>query len=67
VFIPFGTILLLPGDTLHGGGFYTSEISHNQRLHFVPPPDATNVYCDHGKGQDLSLFFTLTVRRSMES
>jgi len=51
-FIPFGTFLLLPGDALHGGGFTTSEISSNQRLHFcfhldgITPPNVANEHKD---------------------
>lgn len=33
VFIPFGVLLFVPGDTIHGGGFRTS-IEGNPRLHF---------------------------------
>lgn len=34
LFVPYGTILLLPGHALHGGGLCSSSVSQNLRMHF---------------------------------
>jgi len=34
LFIPKGRILLLPGDTIHGGGFVSDDQTQDLRLHF---------------------------------
>jgi hypothetical protein len=34
VFVPYGTFLLLPGNTIHAGWMCTSPLHHNYRLHF---------------------------------
>jgi len=33
IFIPFGVLLILPGDTIHGGGFQSCFMSLDLRLH----------------------------------
>jgi len=33
LYIPFGTLLLIPGDTVHGGGFQSSAETKDLRLH----------------------------------
>ncbi len=42
VFIPFGHLLVVPGDILHGGGFSCSEDGH-PRLHFYFLPFSASV------------------------
>lgn len=34
VFVPYQTVLLVPADTVHGGGFLSCPVTHNLRLHF---------------------------------
>jgi len=34
VHIPYGTLLILPGDTVHGGGFHSDFKTNDLRLHF---------------------------------
>lgn len=34
LYVPYGTLLILPGDTLHGGGFQSCFESLDLRLHF---------------------------------
>jgi hypothetical protein len=34
VFIPYGFVLILPGDTVHGGGFHQCFLTMDLRLHF---------------------------------
>jgi hypothetical protein len=53
LYIPYGAILILPGDTLHGGGFCTSEKSMNLRFHLyiyvhgiIPDIALCNIYQD---------------------
>lgn len=53
LFIPFGMALLVPGDTIHGGGFLSCPLMHNLRLHFYiringapAPKNQANKYLD---------------------
>ena len=34
LFVPYGKLLLLPADTVHGGGFLLSRFTRDLRLHF---------------------------------
>ena len=34
LFIPYGCILILPGSTIHGGGFLSNGDTRDLRLHF---------------------------------
>jgi hypothetical protein len=34
LFIPYGKAVLVPGDTIHGGGFLSCPLMENLRLHF---------------------------------
>jgi hypothetical protein len=54
VYIPFGSLLILPASTMHAGGYCSRARSGNLRLHFyfylndvVPPTSNTNVYGNH--------------------
>ena len=49
IFIPYGYLLLLPGDTIHAGGFQQCFQSEDLRLHLyvyvdIPYFRNTNVY-----------------------
>lgn len=53
VYIPFGSLLILPASTMHAGGYCSRARSGNLRLHFyfylndvIPPTSNTNVYRD---------------------
>jgi len=50
LFVPYGTILLLPGDTLHGGGLCSSSVSRNLRMHFSIFLDG--ILCPHPSGNE---------------
>lgn len=56
LYIPFGSLLILPASTMHAGGYCSRARSGNLRLHFyfylngvTAPISNTNVYCDCNK------------------
>jgi len=51
LFIPYGVLLILPGDTVHGGGFLSDFLTQDLRLHlyiYLKPAVSVikhNIYC----------------------